>query len=43
MVSEEVVPPYPDKPTEGFLKLAVELSPIASPMYEVRDLSSIVS
>lgn len=30
MVTCEVVPPYPDRPTEGFLNLNVEISPMAA-------------
>ncbi|CEG44977.1 polymyositis scleroderma autoantigen 1 [Plasmopara halstedii] len=30
----EIVPPFPDRPTEGFLHFIVELSPMASPSFE---------
>jgi exosome complex RNA-binding protein Rrp42 (RNase PH superfamily) len=30
VVTCEVVPPYPDRPTEGFLNLNVEISPMAA-------------
>lgn len=33
-VHGEIVPPFPDRPTEGFLHFAVELSPMASPSFE---------
>ncbi|KAG2761952.1 hypothetical protein PC129_g15666 [Phytophthora cactorum] len=33
-VHGEIVPPSPDRPTEGFLHFAVELSPMASPSFE---------
>uniref|UniRef100_H3GYQ9 Kinesin motor domain-containing protein n=1 Tax=Phytophthora ramorum TaxID=164328 RepID=H3GYQ9_PHYRM len=33
-VHGEIVPPFPDRPTEGFLHFAVELSPMASPNFE---------
>lgn len=36
VVSAEVVPPYPDRPTEGFLNFNVELSPMASISADVR-------
>ena len=29
----EIVPPFPDRPTEGFLHFSVELSPMASPSF----------
>ncbi|KAK9727653.1 3'-5'-exoribonuclease [Basidiobolus ranarum] len=34
-VSCEVTRPYPDKPTEGFLIFNTELSPLASPAFEI--------
>lgn len=33
-VSWEVVKPYPDQPTEGFLRFNTEMSPMASPEFE---------
>jgi hypothetical protein len=36
VVTSEIVPPYPDRPTEGFLNLNVEFSPMASPNADVR-------
>ncbi|KAL1914767.1 uncharacterized protein VTP21DRAFT_8025 [Calcarisporiella thermophila] len=33
-VSCEVVRPYPDRPTEGFLVINTEISPMASPVFE---------
>uniref|UniRef100_A0AAV1VGN7 Exosome complex component RRP45 n=1 Tax=Peronospora matthiolae TaxID=2874970 RepID=A0AAV1VGN7_9STRA len=33
-VHGEIVPPFPDRPTEGFLHFSVELSPMASPSFE---------
>ncbi|CAH0473274.1 unnamed protein product [Peronospora belbahrii] len=33
-VHGEIVPPFPDRPTEGFLQFSVELSPMASPNFE---------
>ncbi|RLN92973.1 hypothetical protein BBJ28_00024205, partial [Nothophytophthora sp. Chile5] len=33
-VHGEIVPPFPDRPSEGFLHFAVELSPMASPSFE---------
>lgn len=35
VVSAEVVPPFPDHPTEGFLAINVEFSPMASEAFEV--------
>ncbi|TMW58114.1 hypothetical protein Poli38472_011702 [Pythium oligandrum] len=34
-VHGEIVPPFPDRPTEGFLHFSVELSPMASQNFEV--------
>lgn len=34
-VHGEIVPPFPDRPTEGFLQFNVELSPMASQNFEV--------
>uniref|UniRef100_K3X4Z2 Uncharacterized protein n=1 Tax=Globisporangium ultimum (strain ATCC 200006 / CBS 805.95 / DAOM BR144) TaxID=431595 RepID=K3X4Z2_GLOUD len=34
-VHGEIVPPFPDRPTEGFLHFNVELSPMASQNFEV--------
>jgi len=34
VVTAEVVPPYPDRPTDGFLNFGVELSPMASVAFE---------
>eukprot|EP00741_Cyanophora_paradoxa_P014290 tig00020780_g13782.t1 len=34
VVSAEIVEPYPDRPTEGFLSFNVELSPMAHPSFE---------
>lgn len=34
-VHGEIVPPFPDRPTEGFLHFSVELSPMASQSFEV--------
>ncbi|KAI9910228.1 hypothetical protein PsorP6_010722 [Peronosclerospora sorghi] len=34
IVHGEIVPPFPDRPTEGFLHFSVELSPMASPSFE---------
>jgi len=34
VVTAEVVPPFPDRPTEGFLYFNVELSPMACPSVE---------
>ena len=36
VVSAEVVPPFPDRPTEGFLQFNAEFSPMANPSFEVR-------
>ncbi|TDH73562.1 hypothetical protein CCR75_006724 [Bremia lactucae] len=33
-VHGEIVPPFPDRPTEGFLHFVVDLSPMASPSFE---------
>lgn len=35
IVHGEIVPPFPDRPTEGFLHFNVELSPMASQNFEV--------
>ncbi|RLN62696.1 hypothetical protein BBJ28_00026640, partial [Nothophytophthora sp. Chile5] len=34
MQQRKIVPPFPDRPSEGFLHFAVELSPMASPSFE---------
>ena len=34
VVTAEVVPPYPDRQTDGFFQLSVELSPMAAPGFE---------
>ncbi|OQR89760.1 exosome complex exonuclease RRP45 [Thraustotheca clavata] len=34
VVSGEVVPPFPDRPTEGFLQFNVELSPMGAAVFE---------
>ena len=31
VVTSEITPPYPDRPTEGFLNINVEYSPMATP------------
>ncbi|XP_049848526.1 uncharacterized protein LOC126315317 [Schistocerca gregaria] len=36
VVSCEVVPPHPDRPTEGFFKFNIHFSPMASPAYSGR-------
>lgn len=36
VVAAEVVKPFPDRPTDGFLHLSVELSPMASAGFDVR-------
>lgn len=38
VTTAEIVPPYPDRPTEGFLHLDVDMSPMASASVEVRGL-----
>ncbi|ORX49032.1 hypothetical protein BCR36DRAFT_404935 [Piromyces finnis] len=40
-VSWEVVKPYPDQPTEGFLRFNTEMSPMASPEFEPEKLSEL--
>ncbi|CAI5722542.1 unnamed protein product [Peronospora farinosa] len=39
-VHGEIVPPFPDRPTEGFLHFSVELSPMASPSFEASSSAS---
>jgi exosome complex component RRP45 len=34
VVTAEIVPPFPDRQTDGFFQLSVELSPMASPAFE---------
>lgn len=36
VVTSEIQPPYPDRPTEGFLNLNVEYSPMAALGIDVR-------
>lgn len=38
-VSCEIVKPYPDQPTEGFLRFNTDMSPMASPEFEAEKLS----
>eukprot|EP01138_Halocafeteria_seosinensis_P005251 gb/GECG01005368.1/.p1 GENE.gb/GECG01005368.1/~~gb/GECG01005368.1/.p1 ORF type:complete len:120 (+),score=11.55 gb/GECG01005368.1/:1-360(+) len=39
VVTCDVVPPYPDRPMEGFLRFNVELSSMASPAFTVWPLN----
>ena len=42
-VTGDIVPPKPNRPAEGFLRLSVSLSPLASPAYSATSSSAIAA